>query len=140
PFHPEMSAMLYGAYRFITDVAGPVLPRWLAYRAQRGKEQPSRLPERYGTASQARPDGPLVWFHAASVGEALSILPVITAAKDKGCAVLVTTGTVTSAKLLAARLPQEAIHQFVPLDRRAWARRFLDHWKPNSVLWTESEL
>lgn len=132
--------MIHGAYRFITDLAGPLLPRWLAHRAARGKEEPSRLAERYGVASQARPAGPLVWFHAASVGEALSILPLIAAAQDTGCKVLVTTGTVTSARLLAGRLPAGAIHQYVPLDRRAWVRRFLDHWSPSLVLWTESEL
>jgi len=135
-----MGAMIYGAYRLITDLAGPLLPRWLAHRAARGKEEPSRLAERYGVSAQARPDGPLVWFHAASVGEALSILPLVAAARDKGCNVLVTTGTVTSARLLAERLPAGAIHQYVPLDRRAWVRRFLDHWSPNLVLWTESEL
>ncbi len=132
--------MILGAYRLITTLAGPLLPRWLAFRAQRGREEPARLAERHGVASQARPEGPLVWFHAASVGEALSILPLIAAVQDAGSNVLVTTGTVTSAHLMAERLPAGAIHQYVPLDRRAWVRRFLDHWSPNLVLWTESEL
>lgn len=131
--------MLYGAYRLLTDAAEPLLPAWLDYRARRGKEDPARLGERRGIASHVRPAGRLVWFHAASIGEALSILPLAEAcAKDWH--VLVTTGTVTSARLMAARLPANAIHQYVPLDRLAWIRRFLDHWSPDLVLWTESEL
>ena len=132
--------MLHGAYRILTDIAGPFLSRWLDYRARRGKEDPLRLAERSGIASRPRPEGRLVWFHAASVGEALSILPLLAAARAKGWQVLVTTGTVTSAKILAERMPGEAIHQYIPLDRLTWVRRFLDHWKPDLVLWTESEL
>ena len=132
--------MLHGAYRILTDIAGPLLYRWLDYRARRGKEDHLRLAERSGVASRPRPEGRLVWFHAASVGEALSILPLMAAARAKGWQVLVTTGTVTSAKILAERMSGEAIHQYIPLDRLAWVRRFLDHWKPDLVLWTESEL
>ncbi len=132
--------MLYGAYRTLTDIAGPALPRWLAYRTRRGKEDAARLGERQGIASLPRPSGRLVWFHAASVGEALSILPVIEAIQAKGWQALVTTGTVTSARLMAERMPGGAIHQYVPLDRRAWIARFLDAWHPDLVLWTESEL
>lgn len=135
-----MSAMLYGAYRIITDLAGPALPRWLAYRARRGKEDPARVTERHGIASCPRPDGRLVWFHAASVGEALCILPLIEAVSAQDWRVLVTTGTVTSARLMAERMPAGAIHQYVPLDHRAWIARFLDAWHPDLVLWTESEL
>jgi 3-deoxy-D-manno-octulosonic-acid transferase len=132
--------MLYGVYRTLTTLAGPALPRWLDYRARRGKEDVTRLGERRGLAPRSRPDGRLVWFHAASVGEALSILPVIDAVQARGWQALVTTGTLTSAKLLAERMPAPAIHQFVPLDHVPWVKRFLDHWRPDLVLWTESEL
>jgi 3-deoxy-D-manno-octulosonic-acid transferase len=132
--------MLRGAYRLITDLAGPALPLWLGYRARRGKEDPTRLDERRGIAGKARPAGRIVWFHAASVGEALSVLQLVGAVAARGWQPLITTGTITSARLLAERLPAGAIHQFVPLDRSAWVRRFLDHWRPDLVLWTESEL
>jgi 3-deoxy-D-manno-octulosonic-acid transferase len=132
--------MLYGAYRSITSVAGLILPRWLAYRAGRGKEETARLGERQGVTSQPRPAGRLVWFHAASVGESLSILPLIEAATTRGWGVLITTGTLTSARLMAERMPAGAIHQYIPLDYLPWVRRFLDHWRPDLVLWTESEL
>jgi len=81
-----------------------------------------------------------VWLHAASVGEAVSMLPVVEALQKRpGVTVLVTTGTVTSAAMMKDRLPEGAIHQFVPVDRIAWVRRFLDHWKPDLALWVESE-
>ena len=132
--------MLYGAYRFITDILGPLLPAWLNARVRRGKEDESRLAERKGIVSAPRPGGRLVWFHAASVGESLSILPLIDAVLARGWQVVVTTGTMTSARLMAERMPMAARHQYVPLDYMPWVKRFLDHWKPNLVLWTESEL
>jgi 3-deoxy-D-manno-octulosonic-acid transferase len=127
-------------YRSLTAVAGPPLRGWLNYRAARGKEIAARLAERRGIASHERPVGKLAWFHGASVGEALSLLPIIAGVRAQGWRVLVTTGTVTSAALMAERLPDGCIHQFVPLDRLAWARAFLAHWEPDLVIWSESEL
>jgi len=94
-----------------------------------------------GEAVTARPDGPLVWFHAASVGESLSVLDLIRRIETRWpqLRVLVTTGTVTSAQLMTSRLPDGAIHQFYPLDFKGPVRKFLDHWQPDLVLWTESE-
>jgi len=132
--------MLYGAYRIATTVAGLALPRWLDSRARRGKEDPSRLLERRGISPLTRPEGRLAWFHGASMGESLSVLPLIETLTTQGWQVLVTTGTVTSARMMAERMPKGAIHQFVPLDHLPWVRRFLDHWRPDLVLWTESEL
>jgi len=132
--------MLAATYRSLTGAAGFFLPRWLDYRVKRGKEDPSRLAERRGVAARPRPDGRLVWFHAASIGESLSILPIIDVIGAQGWHVLVTTGTMTSARLLAERMPPAAIHQYVPLDHLPWVRAFLDHWRPDLVLWTESEL
>ncbi len=127
-------------YHCLTFLAGPFLVVWLKVRARRGKEIPARLSERFGIASQARPPGRLIWFHAASVGESQSLLPLIHAIAARGWGILLTTGTVTSAALVAERLPIGAVHQFVPLDRTAWVLNFLDHWQPDLVVWTESEL
>ena len=132
--------MLRGAYRILSELAGPFLTLWLKARARRGKEDPTRLSERFGIASISRPEGPVAWLHAASVGESLSILPLAAALEERGWRAVITTGTVTSARLLKDRLPDGAVHQFVPLDRRAWVQHFIDHWRPNLVLWTESEL
>jgi 3-deoxy-D-manno-octulosonic-acid transferase len=134
--------MIGALYRVLTDLAGPALRLVLARRRARGKEDPARLGERYGLPGVARPQGPLIWLHGASVGEAVSALPLIRRLldEDEHRHVLVTTGTVTSARLLAERLPARAFHQFAPLDRAAWVRRFLDHWRPDLALWMESEL
>ena len=129
-----------GVYRAATRALAPVVPAWLERRVRRGKEDPQRLSERFGMAGAPRPSGGLVWCHAASVGESLAILGVIGALRARGLAVVLTTGTVTSAAMMAERLPAGAIHQFVPLDHAAWAARFLDHWRPQAVLWSESEL
>jgi 3-deoxy-D-manno-octulosonic-acid transferase len=132
--------LLRGLYAVLTILAGPALDIWLNHRLKRGKELPGRLDERRGRARLPRPAGKLVWFHGASVGESLSLLPLIAEMAQRGYPALVTSGTVTSAALLAERLPAGAIHQFIPLDRSTWVERFLDHWRPDLVLWAESEL
>ena len=111
----------------------------LTRRAARGKEVQARLGERFGIASLPRPAGRLLWFHAASVGETMSVLPVIQALAGRG-EILLTTGTVTSARLAAERLPGFARHQFVPLDNPDWVGVFLDHWRPDAAVFVESEL
>lgn len=129
-------------YRALSVIGGPLLRLLLWRRAQAGKEDPNRLPERMGVAQAARPAGRLVWVHAASVGEALSALPLIERllALHPDLRALVTTGTLSSARILAGRLPARALHQFAPLDRPQWVRRFLDHWRPDMAIWIESEL
>jgi 3-deoxy-D-manno-octulosonic-acid transferase len=133
--------MMRLAYRTATDLAGPLLRRHLASRAISGKEEPSRIEERFGIAGLARPAGRLGWLHGASVGEMQSLLPLIQALarREPDLHFLVTTGTVTSARLLAQRRPANVLHQYLPLDRRAWVARFLDHWRPDFALWVESE-
>lgn len=131
------------AYRALTTAMGPLVTLYLIRRLARGKEDRARFAERRGVASVARPENPLVWIHAASIGEAVSMLALIDALVEgrPALSVLVTTGTVTSARLLAARLPAgRAWHQYVPVDRPAYVRRFLDHWRPDLALWVESEL
>jgi 3-deoxy-D-manno-octulosonic-acid transferase len=131
--------IISAAYRGFASLASPFLRRMLARRIKRGKEVPARVNERFGISSLNRPEGRLIWFHAASVGETLSLLPVIAALEGKA-SVLLTTGTVTSASLAAERLPSFAQHQFVPLDVPAWVRRFLAHWRPDGAVFVESEL
>lgn len=116
--------------------------RRLADRQAEGKEDAERLPERKGIASEPRPQGLLIWFHAASVGESLSILELVRRLGDlrEDVEFLLTSGTVTSARMIAQRLPDRSRHQYVPVDARPWVRAFLDHWKPDLAVWTESEL
>jgi 3-deoxy-D-manno-octulosonic-acid transferase len=115
--------------------------RKLQERLKEGKEDAERIAERAGEASVARPEGELIWFHAASVGESLALLELIRRIVEErdDLTVLVTTGTVTSAGVMAERLPDGAIHQYIPLDARAFVTRFLDHWRPDLAVWCESE-
>lgn len=130
------------AYRLATRLAAPIAPLLLAWRTRKGKEEADRRPERYGLASAPRPKGFLVWFHAASVGELNAAMPVIDAiAKSRpDIRILLTTATVTSARLARMRLPKSALHQYVPLDGRRYMNRFLDHWRPDLALLVESEI
>jgi len=134
-----------GAWHLTAGLAAPLL-RWnLRRRVARGKEVETRLPEREGFGA-ARPPGRLIWLHAASVGESLSILPLIEALAEREPALtlLVTTGTVTSARLLPQRLPEalrhRVLHRFAPLDVPAWVGRFLEGWRPDAAAFVESEL
>lgn len=120
----------------LTPLAGTVLTRRLA----RGKEHPTRISERRGEAAVPRPQGPLVWVHGASVGELVAALPIVERLRAREFPVLVTSGTVTSAELASQRLPDNAIHQFVPLDSPIFIKRFLDHWRPDLALFVESDL
>jgi 3-deoxy-D-manno-octulosonic-acid transferase len=130
------------AYRTITSLARPLGPLLLKLRQRRGKEEASRLSERLGRPSAPRPAGRLVWLHAASVGETLSILPLISALAEerRSLSFLLTTGTVTSAQLAAQRLGPRALHQYAPLDVPQYVRGFLDHWRPDLAIFTESEI
>jgi 3-deoxy-D-manno-octulosonic-acid transferase len=132
-----LSLALYAA---ATGLAEPLAPALLARRANRGKEDPTRVRERLGHASVARPPGPLVWLHGVSVGESLSLLPLAQALNTPGRTLLVTSGTRTSAELLATRLPAGVIHQYAPVDGPAAVRRFLEHWRPDAGVLVESEL
>jgi len=129
-------------YQQLTKLAGPLTECLLRRRLAHGKEDPKRVSERRGEPSVARPEGPLVWFHCASVGESLSVLPLIDhlSIAQSDLHFLVTSGTLTSAQLMAERLPENAIHQFIPLDHPAYCRRFLEHWHPELGIIIESEL
>jgi 3-deoxy-D-manno-octulosonic-acid transferase len=118
PAKTHHSGALLTLYRGATWAARPAAMTILRKRAARGKEIPERLPERLGHASAPRPEGRLFWFHAASVGETNSILPLMHELRRRYPALnlLLTTITVTSAKVAASRLPEGAIHQFMPLD------------------------
>ena len=128
------------AYRGFASLATPVARIVLARRLARGKEHPQRLPERRGETRVARPPGPLIWAHGASVGEMLSVIPLVEGIRARNFNVLVTSGTVTSARLADERLPPNVIHQFVPLDTPRYAARFIEHWQPNLALLAESDL
>jgi 3-deoxy-D-manno-octulosonic-acid transferase len=134
--------ILPALYRGLTATATPLIVSYLKARRRRGKEDEGRFAERLGVASCARPKGPLVWVHAASIGEATSVLALIERMLEERpkLEILLTTGTVAAARLLEPRLPRRARHQFVPADLPGAVSRFLDHWRPDLAVWVESEL
>jgi 3-deoxy-D-manno-octulosonic-acid transferase len=137
----ERGSIALGLYRTLWLALAPAIPLALSARAARGKEDRARLRERWGHGTLARPDGPLIWVHGASIGECVAALPLIARllAKEERH-VLVTSGTVSSARVMAERLPDRALHQYVPIDRPDAVRRFLAHWRPDVALFVESEL
>ena len=115
--------------------------RRLRSRLLMGKEDPERLEERLGISLAERPTGNLIWFHAASVGESLSLVELIKriSSSQPDYNFLITTGTITSAKLILSRLPSNAVHQYIPVDTPKAVEKFLDRWRPSLAIWTESE-
>lgn len=136
-----MSAGL-AAYRAAAALAAPAVGLLLRRRLAAGREDAGRLGERLGVPGMARPAGGLVWVHAASIGESVSVLPLVQAICDRPSAptVLVTSTTTASASMLSRRLPPGAIHQYAPVDTPGAVRGFLRHWRPDLSLLVESEL
>lgn len=128
------------AYRWVGVGAYPFIGGYVALRASRGKEQHARRHERYGKASIERPDGPLAWVHAVSVGETSAVLGLISRMRERGINVVLTTGTTTSAALAAERLGDNVMHQYVPLDLKPAVSRFLNYWRPDVAIFAESEI
>lgn len=138
---PQPTAAL-NTYAAALSALRPAVPLLLRVRERNGKEDPGRRGERLGFAGQPRPAGSLCWVHAASVGETNAVLPVIQdlIARNRDLHVLLTTGTTTSAAIAERRLPERAMHQYVPLDVPQYVARFLDHWRPDLAIFTESDI
>jgi 3-deoxy-D-manno-octulosonic-acid transferase len=128
-------------YRAFSIVFAPFVPLWLTLRKMKGKEDASRFHERFGIASAPRPLGTLIWIHAASIGEANSVLALIGKMRERfpDLHILLTTGTVTSAQLMDRRLPKGVTHQYVPVDTPEATGRFMRFWRPDIAVWVESE-
>ena len=133
---------MYILYKTLTSASAPFLLCLLKARCRAKKEIPDRLLEKQSITDKKRPSGKLLWIHAASVGEAQSTLILIKRflEQNEDLNILVTTGTVTSAKIMGDKLPEQAFHQFYPLDHPKWVKKFIGHWRPDAVIWMESEL
>ncbi|MEO0939608.1 MAG: 3-deoxy-D-manno-octulosonic acid transferase [Pseudomonadota bacterium] len=136
-----MTALLR-AYALATRLAIPFIARRRIARLRGAGVPAYRAHEVVGVTAGERPGGALLWVHAASVGESLSVLPLIRAlqARAPGLKVMVTSVTPTSAQMLEDRLPQGAWHQFAPLDAPGPVDRFLKRWRPDAALFVESEI
>lgn len=133
---------MFTIYRHITRLSAPALRLLLKHRVKIGKEDARRVFEKQGIINHMKPKSPLIWLHAASVGEAQSALILIEyiLQQNRDMNIIVTTGTVTSANLMEQKLPKRAFHQYAPLDHPQWVKNFLDYWNPKCVFWMESEL
>jgi 3-deoxy-D-manno-octulosonic-acid transferase len=132
--------MTLRVYRKLSSAVLPLAPALIKRRLKQGKEDPARVGERRGMSTDIRPHGPLVWIHGASVGEVLAAAALIERLRALNLRILLTSGTVTSAAIVAKRFPADIIHQYVPYDSPRYVGRFLDHWRPSLALFIESDL
>jgi 3-deoxy-D-manno-octulosonic-acid transferase len=132
--------MTLRTYRRLSAAVALLAPALIKRRLKQGKEDPARIGERRGMSRDTRPHGPLVWIHGASVGEVLAAAALIERLRALNIRILLTSGTVTSASIVAKRFPPDIIHQYVPYDSPRYVGRFLDHWRPSLALFIESDL
>jgi 3-deoxy-D-manno-octulosonic-acid transferase len=132
--------MTLRVYQRLSTALVPLSPVLIKRRLKQGKEDPARIGERRGMSGDTRPLGPLVWIHGASVGEVLAAAALIEKLRARNIRILLTSGTVTSAAIVAKRFPADIIHQYVPYDSPRYVARFLDHWRPSLALFIESDL
>jgi 3-deoxy-D-manno-octulosonic-acid transferase len=137
---PNSLPMTLRLYRRLSAAAVPLAPALIKRRLKLGKEDPARVGERRGVSEDVRPNGPLIWIHGASVGEVLAAAALIEQLRALNIRILLTSGTVTSAAIVAKRFPADIIHQYVPYDSPRYVARFLDHWRPSLALFIESDL
>ena len=134
--------MLFRIYNTLLRILYPIVIKpYIEKRKKNGKEDIKRFNERIGRPSKPRPEGKLIWMHGASVGESISMLPLIQRLLETypDAHIMVTTGTTTSAEIMAKRLPERAFHQYLPIENPSYAARFVKHWRPDIALWFESE-
>ena len=132
--------MTLRVYRKLSSAVLPLAPALIKRRLKQGKEDPARVGERRGLSRDTRPSGPMIWIHGASVGEVLAAAALIERLRELNLRILLTSGTVTSAAIVAKRFPADIIHQYVPYDSPRYVGRFLDHWRPSLALFIESDL
>jgi 3-deoxy-D-manno-octulosonic-acid transferase len=132
--------MTLRVYRALSSIVVPLAPVLIKRRLKQGKEDPARIGERRGISRHIRPHGQLIWIHGASVGEVLAAAALIERLRALNLQILLTSGTVTSAAIVAKRFPADVIHQYIPYDSPRYVARFLDHWRPSLALFIESDL
>jgi 3-deoxy-D-manno-octulosonic-acid transferase len=131
---------MYQLYSLLTFLLTPFFYIWAYIRLARGKEHKKRITERFACINTPRPKGKMIWLHCASVGETMAIMSLVNQLiAEKKFNILITTFTLSGSKVVADRFPKEVIHQFLPFDSPLFAKKFVEHWKPDLVVWTESD-
>ena len=128
-------------YNILWYFLTPFIYPWLWWRLYKNKEEKERLQERFGLNTAEKTEKPTIWLHGASVGETMSLRPIIAFLKEAypTYKIVLTTGTKTAAKMILQQEQGDIIHQYVPLDHPLWTQRFFDHWKPDLGVLVESE-
>ena len=130
-------------YKLLTNVVCFFAPIFLKIRIYKKKEDENRYTEKLCIIEKKRTAGKLVWFHAASVGELMSIIPILEKfEKIKEIkTILITTNTVSSSRIFYKKIKsKKIIHQFFPFDKDIFTKKFLSHWLPDLVIFVESEI
>ena len=133
---------MFFLYQIILSLLILISPILIIFRIYKGKEDKIRFIENFSIPSKKRSKGKLIWFHGASVGEILSIIPLIeNYEKDKLInQILVTSSTLSSSKVLKKFKFKKTVHQFYPIDHFFFTKRFLEYWKPNLAIFIDSEI
>jgi 3-deoxy-D-manno-octulosonic-acid transferase len=133
---------MFFLYQIILSLLVLISPILIIFRIYKGKEDKIRFKEKFSIPSKKRSNGKLIWFHGASVGEILSIIPLIeNYEKDKLInQILITSSTLSSSKVLKKFKFKKTVHQFYPIDHFFFTNRFLEYWKPNLAIFIDSEI
>jgi 3-deoxy-D-manno-octulosonic-acid transferase len=134
--------MIFFIYQFLLSIILCFSPIIIIVRIFKNKEDRLRFKEKFCFFSKKRGNGKLIWFHGSSVGEILSVIPVIKKYdSDKSIGkILITSSTLSSSKILEKIKFKKTIHQFYPIDHVFFSKKFLSHWKPDVAIFLESEI
>ena len=133
---------MFFIYQIIVTLLIFLSPFIIIFRIFKNKEDKKRFLEKFSLPTKKYRDGNLIWFHGASVGEILSIVPLIkNYEKNKSIKqILVTSSTLSSSKVLSKYNFKKTIHQFYPIDHMYFTKKFLNYWKPKVAIFIESEI
>jgi len=137
----KLTLIIY-LYKYLTVLISPVLWIWIRYRLIVGKEHSHRIKERFGYPTIVRPNNAIIWLHGASVGEVKTLFPLVDRIRNNypDSYILITSATRTSAELIYKKNLPNTYHQYLPLDIPKAVNSFVDYWKPNMLIITESEI
>ncbi len=133
---------MFFIYQFLVLVIIIISPLIIIFRIFKNKEDKIRFKEKFCFFSKKRGHGKLIWFHGASVGEIMSVLPIINKfEKNKSInKILITTSTLSASKIVEKIKFKKVVHQFFPIDYVFFSKKFLNFWKPNLAIFIESEI
>ena len=133
---------MFFVYQILLTILLITSPIFILFRILKNKEHKKRFVEKFSITSKQRRRGNLIWFHGASVGEILSIIPLVKfyEKKNKIHQILITSSTLSSSKVIQKFKFKKTIHQFFPIDHFLFVNKFLNHWKPNLAIFIESEV